>query len=348
MTREITYREALLEALAQEMERDPSVFVYGIGVADHKGVFGSTLGLEDRFGPERCFDTPLAEDTMTGFGLGAALNGLRPVNVHVRVDFLLLAMNQLANMVSSYRYGSNGMLPVPMVIRAVVGRGWGQGIQHSKSMYSVFAHIPGLKVVLPTTPYDAKGLLISAIRDNNPVIVIEHRLLYDVVDEVPEEPFSIEIGEASVMREGTDVTLVALSWMGVEALKAAEVIQRQHGCSVEVVDPRTIAPFNDQAIVASVAKTGHCVVVDNDWLDCGFSAEVAARVSEKCFRDLRAPIRRLGFAATPCPCTRPLENCFYPGAVDIIRTIEETLELPPADVSSEDFYSHESKFRGPF
>jgi pyruvate/2-oxoglutarate/acetoin dehydrogenase E1 component len=345
--RNITYREAVNEALAQEMARDSSVFVYGIGVPDHKGIFGSTAGLAEKFGPERCFDTPLSEDTMTGFGLGAAISGLRPVHVHMRADFLLLAMNQLANMVSSYRYVSGGLLKVPLVIRAVVGRGWGQGIQHSKTMHSVYAHIPGLKVVLPTTPRDAKGLLIAAIRDDNPVIVMEHRLLYYAGGEVPEEPFAIPLGEAHTLRRGEDVTVVAISWMNVEALKAAEIMARR-GVSLEIIDPRTIAPFSDEAIVASVNRTGRCLVADNDWLHCGFSAEVAAVVSEKCFGRLKAPVARLGFAPSPCPCTRPLEDRFYPGAVNIIRTVEKMLGLAPADLSGENFYSYEKKFKGPF
>ena len=347
MMRKISYCEALNEAMSQEMERDPSVFVYGIGVPDHKRIFGSTVGLVEKFGPERCFDTPLCEDSMTGFGLGAAINGMRPIHIHGRVDFLLLAMNQLANIVSSYSYVTAGKLNAPMVIRAIIGRGWGQGFQHSKSMYSVFAHIPGLKVVLPVTPRDAKGLLISAIRDDNPVIFVEHRWLYWQGGEVPEEPFTIPLGEANILREGKDVTVVATSWMNVEALKAAEILGRR-GVSIEIVDPRTIAPFNDELIIKSVAKTGHCIVADNDWLNCGFSAEVAARVSEKCFGKLKSPVYRMGFAPTPCPCTRPLENSFYPNAIDIIRAIETKMELQPMDLSNEDFYSYESKFRGPF
>lgn len=345
--RNITYCQALNEAMAQEMERDSCVFVYGIGVPDHKKVFGSTIGLVERFGPERCFDTPLCEDSMTGFGLGAALNGMRPIHIHIRMDFLLLAMNQLANMVSSYRYVTRGKLNVPMVIRAIIGRGWGQGFQHSKSMYSVFAHIPGLKVVLPTTPKDAKGLLISAIRDDNPVIFVEHRWLYWQEGAVPEEPFTIPLGEANILREGKDVTVVATSWMNVEALKAAEILDRR-GISIEIVDPRTIAPFNDELIVKSVEKTGHCIVADYDWLNCGFSAEVAARVSEKCFGRLKSPVRRIGFAPTPCPTVRHLENEFYPNAVNIIRAIEKMLGLEPTDLSNEDFYSHERRFTGPF
>jgi pyruvate dehydrogenase E1 component beta subunit len=345
--RRISFCDALNEAMHQEMERDPGVFVYGIGVPDHKKIFGTTAGLLEKFGPERCFDTPLCEDAMTGFGLGAAINGMRPIHVHIRVDFLLLAMNQLVNMVSTYSYSTRGRVKVPLVIRAVVGRGWGQGYQHSKSLHSYFAHIPGLKVVLPTTPRDAKGLLTSAIRDDNPVVFLEHRWLYWANDEVPEGPFTIPLGEGHVLRPGRDITIVATSWMNVEALKAADILER-HGVSVEIVDPRTIAPFDDTLVIESVIKTGHCIVTDNDWLDCGFSAEVAARVSEKCFGQLKSPVKRIGFAPTPCPTVRCLESEFYPNAVDIIRAVEEKLDLDPIDLSKEDFYSHERRFKGPF
>lgn len=329
------------------MERDPTVFVYGIGAPISNQMFGSVKGIAERFGPDRCFDTPLSEDAMTGFGLGAAINGLRPVNVHIRVDFLLLAMNQLVNMVSTYSYSTMGKIKVPMVIRAVVGRGWGQGYQHSKSLHSYFAHVPGLKVVLPTTPRDAKGLLTAAIRDDNPVVFIEHRWLYWAVDDVPEEPYTIPIGEGNVVRTGDDVTVVATSWMNVEALKAAEILEKR-GVGVEVVDPRTIAPFDDSIAVESTKKTGHCIVADNDWLSCGFSAEVAARVSEKCFAELKTPVMRIGFAPTHCPTVRSLENEFYPNTVHIIRAVEEKLGLNPMDLSGEEFYSYESRFRGPF
>lgn len=329
------------------MERDSNVFIYGIGVPDHKNIFESTAGLLEKFGPDRCFDTPLCEETMTGFGLGAAINGMRPIHVHIRVDFLLLAMNQLVNMVSSYAYSTGGQVGVPMVIRVVVGRGWGQGFQHSKSLHSYFSHIPGLKVVLPTTPRDAKGLLTSAIRDNNPVVFIEHRWLYWAVEDVPEEPFTIPIGEGNILRAGTDITVVATSWMNIEALKAAEILQK-YGVSVEIVDPRTIAPFDESLAVESVKKTGHCIVADNDWVDCGFSAEVAARISEKCFGFLKSPVTRIGFAHTPCPTVRILENEFYPGAEKLVRAIEQKLGLSPVDLSGEDFFSHENRFKGPF
>jgi acetoin:2,6-dichlorophenolindophenol oxidoreductase subunit beta len=345
--REIDFCSALNEAMKQEMRRDPTVFVYGIGVPDHKGIFGSTNGLVEEFGPRRCFDTPLCEDSMTGFALGAAINGMRPIHVHIRVDFLILAMNQLANMLSTYNFMANGRVKVPIVIRAIVGRGWGQGSQHSKSLHSVFAHFPGLKVVAPTRPYDAKGLLIAAIQDPNPVIFLEHRWLYWAVGEVPEEPYTIELGTGNILRKGSDATVVATSWMNVEALKAADILAR-HGVQIEVIDPRTLSPLDDTLIVESVNKTGICIVADNDWLECGFSAEIAARVSEKCFGRMKAPVRRLGFAATPCPTVRHLEDEFYPNARTIVEAVQEKLHVPAIDVSNEDFYSHERRFKGPF
>lgn len=347
MSRTITYRDALVEAVTHEMRRDPGVFVYGIDVADHKRIFNSNKGLLEEFGPERCFSTPLAEDAMTGFGLGAALNGLRPIHIHMRVDFMILAMNQLVNMVSSFRYGSGGQCKVPFVVRAIIGRGWGQSFQHNKSLQSWLAHIPGLKVIMPTAPKDALGMMIAAIRDDNPVICIEHRWLYDAVGEVPDTPEPRPLEGAEVVCPGKDITVVATSWMNVEAKQAAEVLGRR-GIGVEVVDARSIAPFDETVVVASVNKTGHCIVADNDWVHCGFSAEVAARVSEKCFGHLKSPVSRLGFAAAPCPCTRPLENPFYAGATDIIRTVEAKLGLSETDLSNENFFSYERKFKGPF
>ena len=348
MTQALSYREAINLALSQEMERDPNVFVYGLDVTDHKRIFGSTKGLLEQFGSGRCFGTPLSEDAMTGFALGAAINGMRPVHVHIRVDFLMLAMNQIVNMISNFSYITAGKLIVPLVIRAVIGRGWGQSAQHSKSLHSLFAHIPGLKVVMPTTPNDAKGLLASAIRDDNPVIYLEHRWLYDIVDEVDTDPdSSLPLGEPHVLRKGSDFTIVATSWMNVEALRAAEVMKKYHDVNLEVIDPRTIAPLDYDQIYQSVKKTGYCIVADYDWLNCGFSAEVAARTSEACFGSLKFPVTRIGFSATHCPTTRPLENKFYSNAIDIIRKTEEILKLNPADLSNEEFYTYENKFKGP-
>ena len=343
----ITYCEALNEAMVQEMERDETIFVYGIGVPDHKRVFGSTNNILEKFGPDRCFDTPISEDSMTGLALGAAVNGLRPIHVHIRVDFMLLAINQLANMVSSFRYGSGGRCGVPMVIRAVVGRGWGQGFQHSKSMHATFAHIPGLKVVLPTTPADAKGLLTAAIQDDDPVLVFEHRWLYWQVGEVQEKPFTVPLGKACVVREGKDLTIVATSWLNVEAVHAANILSK-HGIEVEIVDPRTIVPLDEATIFKSVEKTQRCIIADNDWVYCGFGSEIAAIVSEKCFGSLKGPVKRIGFPQTPCPTARHLENAFYPNAEAIVRKVEAMLGLSPLDLSNESFYSHEKKFKGPF
>lgn len=336
-------------ALAQEMRRDTRVFVYGLDVPDHKRIFGSTINLVEEFGLERCFGTPLSEEAMAGVGLGAALNGLRPINVHIRADFLFLCLNQIANMISSYRYLTGGVAKVPMVIRAVMGRGWGQGAQHSKSIHSILAHLPGLKIVMPTHPADAKGLLVSAIRDDNPVIVLEHRWLYDSIGEVPiDKDFMIPIGEPNILREGKDITIAATSWMNVEAIKAADILQRKHSIKVEVIDLRTIHPLNYGLLYQSVRKTKNLIVCDYDWINCGFSAEVAARVSEHCFEILKSPVIRLGFTESPCPTTRPLEDAFYANAITIVQEVEKKLNLKSTDLSDEIFYSYENKFKGPF
>ncbi len=342
----MTFREALALGLRREMEEDPSVFVFGLDVPDHKRIFGSTVGLLEQFGPTRCFGTPLSEEGMTGVALGAALAGLRPVHVHIRADFLLLGMNQLVNMVSNVRYMSGGRLRVPLVIRAIIGRGWGQSAQHSKSMHGIFAHIPGLKVALPTSPQDAYGLLRSAIRDDNPVLLLEHRWLYDVEGEVDEDRL-VPIGPAELLRTGDAVTVLSTSWMNVEAMKAAEVLARR-GIELEVINVRTVSPLEPDLLIESVRKTRRCLVADYDWSFCGFSAELADTVSRACFGSLRHPVERLGFAHVPCPTTRPLENQFYPSAVDIIRTSERMMGLSETDLSRESFYSYEQRFKGPF
>ena len=345
--RKISYCEALREAIDQEMERDPSVFIYGIGVPDHKKIFGTTAGLLEKYGSQRCFDTPIAEESMTGFALGAAIKGMRPIHVHIRVDFLLLAMNQLVNMISTHSFANVGRVKVPIVIRAVIGRGWGQGYQHSKSLFSYFTHIPGLKVIAPTTAYDAKGLLAAAIRDNSPVVFLEHRWLYWAEDEVPEKPYEIPIGEGKVMRKGKDLTMIATSWMNVEALHAARILA-EYGVDVEVIDPRTLYPLDEKLLIDSVKKTGRCIVADYDWVPSGYSAEIAAVLSEACFGSLKQPIRRIGFTHTPCPTARHLENAFYPNAATLVQAVEEMLGLSPIDLSRENFYSHEMRFKGPF
>jgi acetoin:2,6-dichlorophenolindophenol oxidoreductase subunit beta len=344
----MTFRDAINLALADEMEADPSVFVFGLDVDDHKRIFGSTRGLVEKFGPSRCFGTPLCEEALTGIALGAAVEGLKPVLVHIRTDFLLLGTNQIINMISCLRYLSGGKLAAPLVIRAVIGRGWGQAAQHSKSLHGMFAHIPGLKVVLPGRPQDAYTLLRGAIQDPDPVIFLEHRWLYDVDGPVEKDrPASLALNGSEVLQEGDAITIVTTSWMSVEALKAAEVLGRS-GVHLEVVAVKVAAPLEVERIVASVRKTGRCIVADYDWTFCGFSSELAAQISEACFHELKSPVRRLGFAHAPCPGTRPLENLFYPSAVQIIRETEKILGLSAMDLSGESFYTYEENFRGPF
>lgn len=346
MSSAIEFREALARAQAAEMAADPSVFVFGLDVPDHKKIFGSTKGLLEKFGPGRVFGTPLSEDAMTGMAIGAALSGLRPVHVHIRVDFALLAVNQLFNIASNARYMSGGRLKVPLTVRAVIGRGWGQSAQHSKSMQSLFAHIPGLKVVMPASPQDGYSLLRAAIRDDNPVVFLEHRWLYDVAGPV-DETKAVPLGKALVRREGKDLTVVATSWMVAEAIHAADILESR-GVSLEVVDVRTIQPLDEATILASAAKTGRVIAADYDWAFCGFSAELAALIHKGCWGSLKAPVERIGFAHVPCPTTRPLENRFYPSAPEIIRAAEKLLDLSPTDLSGAEFYSWEKKFKGPF
>ena len=342
----MTFRQALALAVRREMQADPSVFVFGLDVPDHKNIFGSTAGLLEEFGPERCFGTPLSEDAMTGVALGAALSGLRPVHVHIRVDFMLLAMNQIVNMISNLRYMTGGKVKIPLVIRAVIGRGWGQSAQHSKSLHGVFAHFPGLKVVMPATPQEAYSLLRSSIREDNPVIFLEHRWLYDV-EGVVDEGKRIPLGPPAVIRRGDAITVLATSWMNVEAIQAAEILARR-GVELEILNVRTVAPLQAESIFESVRKTGRCIVADLDWTFCGFSAELASQVQKECFGSLKGPVERLGFAPVPCPTTRPLENLFYPSAMTIIRAAERMLGLGETDLSGESFYSYEHNFKGPF
>ena len=234
--RMLRYVDALREAVAQEMERDPRVFVFGLDVDDHKAIQGSTRGLLERFGAERVFRTPLSEDAMTGVAIGAAMAGMRPIHVHIRMDFLMLCMNQLVNIAAKARYMYGGSVSVPMVVRSMIGKSWGQGAQHSQGLYSMFMHVPGLKVVAPSNAYDAKGCLIAAIRDDNPVIFVEHRLLYPTEASVPEEPYRVEFGRARVMRHGEDITIVGISNMVVECLRAHELLA-DVGITAEVIDP---------------------------------------------------------------------------------------------------------------
>lgn len=351
--REIKYSQALDEGLCQVMEQDPGVFVMGVGVDDSKGIFGTTLGALRKYGGRRVFDTPLAENGLTGIAIGAAIEGLRPVLVHARNDFLLLTMDQLVNHAAKWRYMCGGKLSVPLTVRAIIGRGWGQAAQHSQSLQALLMHVPGLKVVMPSTPYDAKGLLIAAIEDQTPVIVLEHRWLYDQAGPVPEDLYRIPIGEAALVREGTDVTIVAISHMVVEAKKAAASVQAE-GIEAEILDLRTLAPLDAPAVLASVRKTGRLVIADHAWRTCGAGAEIAAIAAEHALDALKAPVKRVTLPDTPTPCAAPLEKLYYPGAAEIAAAAREVIfgARLTDEASAYQRYpaskEHDRDFKGPF
>jgi acetoin:2,6-dichlorophenolindophenol oxidoreductase subunit beta len=323
--RQITFGNALLEAQTQALRQDPRVFVMGQGADDPKGIFGTTLDLHKEFGAVRNFDTPIAENSMTGIAMGAAVAGLRPIIVHMRMDFLMVAMDQIVNEIAKWKYMSGGKVSVPLVIRTIIGRGWGSAAQHSQSLQAMFTHIPGLKVVMPSTPYDAKGTLIASIMDDSPVIFIEHRWLYNYSGYVPEHVFGAPLGKGAVRREGGDVTVVAISIQNIEALKAAVQLE-DSGIDVEVVDPVTLKPLDEDIIFQSVKKTGRLVIADTGNINSGFSAEIAARVSEKCFADLKAPIIRIGAPDTPVPASSILEKAYYTDQSDIQEAVRKVIE----------------------
>ena len=337
----LTYREAIAEGLVQAMETDPRVFVMGMGVDDPKGIFGTTLTAFQRFGSERVFDIPLSEDAITGAAIGAALSGLRPVVVHARNDFLLLAMNQLINHAAKWRYMTGGAFSVPLTVRAIIGRGWGQGAQHSQSLQALFAHVPGLKVVMPATPYDAKGLLISSIQEDCPVIFIDHRSLYEYSGPVPDEPYGVPLGKGTIRREGRHVTVVGVSFMAIEALRAAEMLEEE-GIEVEVVDPRTVCPLDEEIVFDSLRKTSRLVIADTGWRTCGLAGEVSARVAEKAFSLLKAPIRRVCLPDAPTPTGPTLEAKYYPNAEDIADAVRAVLSYPMATREASDSFRREA------
>jgi pyruvate dehydrogenase E1 component beta subunit len=320
--RKLTLSEALREGLDQALARDKNVFVMGQGVDDPSGMFGITLDLHKKYGSERVFDTPLSENALTGIAVGAAITGMRPVYLHNRPDFLLLAMDQIVNHASKWSYMFGGKLNVPLVIMAVIGRGWGSAAQHSQSLHGLFMHIPGLKLVMPSTAYDAKGLLVTSIADNNPVIFIEHRWLFKHSGYVPQELYSVPFGKGVVRKEGKDVTIVGISYMVIEALRAAEKLEAE-GYNVEVIDPRTLKPLDEEIILDSVKKTGRLLIVDTDWVTGGAGAEIAAVVAEKGFNYLKAPIKRIGWPDIPIPASYVLEEAFYPGIEEIINAVKE-------------------------
>jgi pyruvate dehydrogenase E1 component beta subunit len=325
MARRIRFVEALREGMRQEMERDPSVFIMGEGVGPHGSAFKQTDGLWAQFGEERVRDTPISELAIAGTAVGAAMLGMRPIADLMWIDFSMLAMDQICNQAAKLRYISNGQVKVPLVYRMSTGKSKSNAAHHSGSFYSWFVNTPGLKVVLPSTPNDAKGLIIAAIRDDDPVVYLEHKLLFNVRGDVPEEPFAIPLGVAEVKREGADLTIVATGAMVGFSLTAAEALA-QEGISVEVIDPRTIMPYDGAAILASVRKTGHLLCVEEGFRYCGFGSEIIAFVVENAMDALRRPPRQLTTMHTTIPFSPPMEDYVFPNPERVADAVRAMLK----------------------
>ena len=319
--RQINYAQAIREAFQQLLDTDPRVFILGQGVWSPWYAGTSLDKLDEEFGRSRVIDSPVSENATTAVGIGAALAGMRPVIFHPRMDFMLLAVDPIVNQAANWNYLFAGQVNVPLVVRAVINRGGEQGAQHSQALQAMFAHVPGLKVVMPATPYDAKGLLMAAVNDGNPVMYIDDRWLYEEMGEVPEEPFEVPIGKASIRRTGTDVTIVATSYMAAQAMKAATELAAR-GIDAEVIDLRSLKPWDQDCVLQSVAKTGRLAVADAAWKTGGFAAEVAATVAGEIVHRLRSPIARICLPDEPAPTSAPLEAAYYVGSAEIVTAVE--------------------------
>src|SRR5260221_5382693 len=320
----LSFAQSVNAAQRQAMELDPGVFVYGIGADGKAGIFGTTTGLVERFGPQRVFDTPIAEGGLAALAAGAGSAGLRPVLVHQRLDFMLYSVDQIVNWMAPWRIMSGGRARMPVTIRAIVGKGWGQGPQHTKSLHSWFAHVPGLQVVMPGTPADAKGLLLASIMSDDPTLFIEGRSLYSMQENVPDEPYFIRLGEAFVRRGGDDLTLVTFGSMVPLCLEAADTLARL-GISTEIVDLRCLAPLDLTRVIASVRKTGRLVVAEPGWRLYGAAAEIVASVSEAIGDPLRARPRRIAWPQSAIPTSSALEEKFYPTSADIVAACRSSV-----------------------
>ena len=343
---ETTYIRAITNTLAEAMRADERVFVLGEDVAEG-GPYTATAGLADEFGTARVIDTPISEAAITGVAIGAAQSGMRPVLEIMFVDFVTLALDQLVNAAAKAHYMYGGAVSVPLVIRAVIGRSWGQGAQHSQGLHALFMHVPGLKVVAPSTPYDAKGALVQSIRDDNPVVFVEHRLLHGLSGHVPEAPYTVPFGRARVLGEGGDVTIVGVSHMAVEALRARSQLARA-GIAAEVIDPVSLSPLDMDTVEASLRKSGRLLVVDTAWTSCGASAEIVAQGVERLQGARSLRVRRLGFAPVVCPTTRPLEDLFYPTPRRIAAAAHALVHDQPESWEPDDDPPGPIEFKGPF
>lgn len=324
--RTLTYAQAIREAHAQLLARDPRVFVIGQGLWSPWYVGNSMRDLDKEFGRNRLLDCPVSESATTGAAIGAAIVGMRPIVVHPRMDFLLLAIDPIVNQAANWSYLFGGRMNVPIVIRPIINRGGEQGAQHSQAAHAMLAHIPGLKVVMPATAYDAKGLLIAASQDGNPVVFIEDRWLYSETGEVPDSFYSVPIGEAAVRKQGRDVTIVAVSWMVTQAICAAENLDRK-GVSAEVIDVRTVKPLDRRTILASLRKTGRLVVADSGWASFGAASEIAALAAREGFEFLNAPVQTVTLPDIPAPTSASLEKAYYVGAAEIEAAVERAISV---------------------
>ena len=323
---EITFVESLRMTLKEEMQRDPSLMLIGEDIGRYGGIFGVTKGLLEEFGPHRVRSTPISESAIIGSALGAAMTGIRTVAEIMYIDFTTCAMDQIVNQVAKMRYMSGGKAKIPLVIRTQEGGGRSNAAQHSQSLEALFYHIPGLKIVMPSTPHDARGLLKTAIRDDNPVMFIEHKLLYATKGFVLDEEYLIPFGQADIKRKGKDVTVVAISYMVTKALKAADRLAGE-GIEVEVIDPRTLVPLDLETLLQSVRRTNRVVVVHEGCRRGGIGAEIASQIQEEVFDYLDAPIQRVGALSVPIPYSEPLENAVIPGEEDIIKAVKKVLYL---------------------
>ena len=322
----IKYWEAIRDAIKEEMIRDESIFMMGEDIGLCGGVFGCTKGLFNEFGPDRIRNTPISEAATIGAGVGAAMTGGRIIVEMQYIDFIMCAMDQVVNQAAKARYMSGGKATLPLTIRGPQGSGRANGAQHSQSIEAWFMHVPGIKIAMPSTPYDAKGLLKTAIRDDNPVIFLEHKVLYNTTGEVPEEEYAIPFGIADIKREGKDVTIIATSWMVLKALEAAKDLS-ERGIDAEVIDPRTLMPLDKETIIHSVIKTGRVVIVHEAHKICGIGAEIASVIMEEAFTYLDAPVERIGSRHAPFAYNRRLENLCTPQKEDIIRAVEKVLYI---------------------
>ena len=322
----LTYDTAIQEALYQEMESNPRVIIIGQGVKSPWYVGRTTEGLYDTFGKIRVIDTPVSENGMTGMALGAALAGMRPIIIHPRMDFMLYAADQIVNEAANWNAMFGGAASMPVVIRAIINRGGEQGAQHSQALHAWFAHVPGLKVVMPATPYDAKGLLIAALRDNNPVMYIDDRWLYSEQGHVPQEPYEVPIGKANIVRKGKDITLVAISYLLPHAMDASQQLAKKH-IDVEVVDIRSLSPLDTETILRSVQKTGKLAVADPGWRNFGASAEIIASIVETPGIVLASPPVRITLQNCPAPVSKALEKTYYPGTKEIIHALTKIINI---------------------